>query len=513
MGSAEVWAPAAAARARPAGRAGSALAARGAVPAEGPLRSLWRHKGALLFGVDVLTVTSAFMFSFHLRFHSGWLNLPPVEHTGQYVKGAVLLTAIWVFLLWRRDGYASGFRGVGAPMLRMRSLVESAVGAIGTLMVISFLYRDLLLSRQVYLTTTVFALGVMVLTRVLIRAVERDLAPQLTGTKRILLLGEGRQAREFLENLREEFPFYELVGLDGPPDDGRDRARFPGFPAATPVARIRAAHAERSFDKIVLSLSELEHALGPEDALARIIELLNECEAKGVTLYALPDSFNVAVKASEVASLSGIPLLRLQDAARHPGYSMVKRMMDVTIALVVLFGAMPLWAAIALAVKLTSRGPVFHAQRRIGLHGRPFRMFKFRSMHVGAEAEFDRLVDVERLAVPGVKLAEDRRITAVGRWLRRTSLDEVPQLINVLRGEMTLVGPRPELPCLVRRYSVFDRRRLKGMPGITGFQQVMARNQPLAGAMKYDLTYLKEQGLLFDLCILARTLPVMLRGR
>ncbi|MBN2489825.1 MAG: sugar transferase [Planctomycetes bacterium] len=480
---------------------------------EAPLRALWRHKGTLLLAADVLTVSSAFMFSFYLRFQTGWLSLPPVEHTEQYLKGAVLLTAIWVLLLWRRDGYASGFRGVGARLAWVRALVESAGGAIGALMVISFLYRDLLLSRQVYLTTTGFALGGMVLTRLLVRAVERDLAPALAGTRRILLLGEGRQAHEFAEHLRGELPCYELVGLAAPPAGAGECPPPAGTPAATPIQRIRAAHAAAPFDKIVLSLGELERALGPEAALVRILELVNECEAKGITLYALPDSFNVAVKASEVASLSGIPLLRLQDAARHPGYAVLKRVLDVTIALGVLLVGMPLWAALALAVKLTSPGPVFHTQRRIGLHGRPFRMFKFRSMRAGAEAEFDRLVDLGTLAVPGVKLAADRRVTAVGKWLRKTSLDEVPQLLNVLRGEMALVGPRPELPCLVERYSVFERRRLKGLPGITGFQQVMARNQPLAGALRYDLAYLKEQGLLFDAYILARTIPVLLRGR
>ena len=134
-------------------------------------------------------------------------------------------------------------------------------------------------------------------------------------------------------------------------------------------------------------------------------------------------------------------------------------------------------------------------------------------MRSGADAEYADLVDVDELDVPGVKLDRDGRVTRIGHWLRRTSLDEIPQLINVIRGEMSLVGPRPEIPCLVERYDAYQRRRLKGKPGITGFQQVSARNKPLAGSLDHDLTYLKEQGVLFDLYILGRTIPAMWKGR
>ena len=474
---------------------------------QGPLETLWRRKEVLLLVLDVLTVSSAFMFSFYLRFHAGIFELPPVENTARYVKGAFLLAGIWVFFIWRDHGYASGFRGFGAPMLRIRSLLFSAAGAIGTLMVISFLFRDLLLSRQVYLTTTVIAFTVMVFTRLLFRAVERDLAAQNIGVKRILLLGEDRRVRDFAACLMSDHPSYDLVN---PPAEG---AGTPIFPASMSIEDIRSLYEEEPFDKIVLSMTEMERASDTEEHLARIIEILNYCEAQNIGLYALPDSYNVAVSQKEVASLSGLPLLRLQDAARHPGYAVVKRSLDVALSLLILGVGMPLWAAVALIIRFTSPGPVFFSQVRIGLHGRPFRMFKFRSMRAGADEEYDGLVNLEDLDVPGVKIRNDRRVTWVGRILRWTSLDEVPQLMNVLRGEMTLVGPRPEMPRLVDRYDAFERRRLKGKPGITGFQQVMARNEPLAGAMKYDLSYLKEQGLLFDLYIMARTFGVMWKGR
>ena len=188
--------------------------------------------------------------------------------------------------------------------------------------------------------------------------------------------------------------------------------------------------------------------------------------------------------------------------------------MDVTLSAVGIIIGMPVWLVIALLIKLTSKGPVFFVQTRIGLHGRPFRIYKFRTMVPDAEAQLKNILDVDHLAVPGFKIKGDPRVTPFGRFLRRTSLDEIPQLINVFRGEMSLVGPRPEMPDLVGRYAPDQRRRLKAKPGITGYQQVMARGIPLAAAkgVKYDLIYLKNQSFLLDLYILFKTVIVVLRG-
>jgi len=240
---------------------------------------------------------------------------------------------------------------------------------------------------------------------------------------------------------------------------------------------------------------------------------VNFCEARGVALYALPDALSVAVSENEVGTFSGMPVIKLRDAALHRGYAIVKRVMDLMIAVFVLLAGSPVWLGIAVLVKLTSRGPILFAQTRVGLHGRPFRIYKFRSMVADAEARLKDLVDINKLSVPGFKLKGDPRVTPLGRFLRRTSLDEIPQTINVIKGEMSLVGPRPELPDLVARYNPWQRRRLKAKPGITGYQQVTARGIPLAAAIEHDLIYLKHQSLLLDLYIMLKTVEVILSGR
>jgi lipopolysaccharide/colanic/teichoic acid biosynthesis glycosyltransferase len=206
-----------------------------------------------------------------------------------------------------------------------------------------------------------------------------------------------------------------------------------------------------------------------------------------------------------------------QAAARsrsRPIHETVKRGVDVAGALLGIVVTLPLWALIAPAVKLTSRGPVFFTQDRAGLGGRPFRMFKFRSMVVDAEVRLKELVNIEDLAEPVYKLEEDPRITRVGRFLRRFGLDELPQLINVLRGEMSLVGPRPEVVALVERYNAEQRRRLLVKPGITGWQQIHNRGMPdMAARLAYDVYYLRNRSVPLDLWILAMTVFVIASGR
>jgi lipopolysaccharide/colanic/teichoic acid biosynthesis glycosyltransferase len=199
-----------------------------------------------------------------------------------------------------------------------------------------------------------------------------------------------------------------------------------------------------------------------------------------------------------------------------PGWKrFVKRCIDVAGALIGLAVAIPLVAIAAIAIKLDSPGPVFFGQIRIGENGRSFRIYKLRSMVDGAECRLDALVDLTQLAKePAFKLADDPRVTRVGRILRRTSLDELPQFYNVLRGEMSLVGPRPEEERVVQLYSDFHRRRLAVKPGLTGPMQVSGRGDlPFSDRLQLELDYIDHYSLRLDLSILLRTVPVILQTK
>jgi exopolysaccharide biosynthesis polyprenyl glycosylphosphotransferase len=191
-----------------------------------------------------------------------------------------------------------------------------------------------------------------------------------------------------------------------------------------------------------------------------------------------------------------------------------KRAFDIAGSLAFLLVFSPLYLALALLVKLNDRGPVFFSQTRVGRYGKTFQMYKFRSMRLNAEAEFQKLLAQNQHA-EGVtfKMKNDPRVTSVGKWLRRFSLDELPQFVNVLKGEMSLVGPRPPVPREVALYTLADRRRLAVKPGLTCFWQVSGRsNIDFSGQVKLDVRYIETAGFWVDIKILARTVSAVMAG-
>lgn len=234
-----------------------------------------------------------------------------------------------------------------------------------------------------------------------------------------------------------------------------------------------------------------------------ILTLVAECEHSGVEFKIVGNLFEVISSQVQIDEIDEIPVVHLRNAALPPIEAGLKRLMDVTVALALLaFFAIPM-AIITVLIKLDSRGPSMFRQERVGLHGRPFRMYKFRTMTTSS---------LPYAMAPSDK--NDPRVTRVGYWLRRFSLDEFPQLFNVLSGEMSMVGPRPEMPFLVSEYTVWERRRLDVKPGITGLWQIVGRkNLPLSFNMEYDFYYIKNQSLLFDIIILIKTVPAVIFGK
>ena len=476
--------------------------------------TIWRKKGYALFFVDILTIVSSFMFSYFLRFHLQFLAIKkvPIGDIAAYFNGALLLGFIWTLLIWRQSGYDNGLRGLSAPMVRLRTLLMTGVYALGLMMILAYLFRGLMLSRQVYLMTGFIAGSILVSLRLLIHTIDRNLAENGIVTHRLIIAGTGKQAREFVHRLKCIGGGIRTAGfVRWRADQEHQNEKILGYPVLGDLSELKSIYAQKSFDKLILTASAWSF-LQTNHQKEKIIEVLNFCEAENISLYTLPESFNIAVTKQEIGCLSGLPLIRLKDASLHPAYACFKRCLDVSIAILGILFGMPFWLMIGLVIKLTSRGPVLFTQTRIGIHGKPFKIYKFRTMVDNAEDHLKDLIDIKKLKVPGFKITLDPRVTFIGRLLRRFSLDEFPQLINVLRGEMSLVGPRPELPELVGMYTPEQRRRLKAKPGMTGYQQVLARGKPLAACCKYDLIYLKYQSFLFDLFILFRTIFVVIRG-
>ena len=234
--------------------------------------------------------------------------------------------------------------------------------------------------------------------------------------------------------------------------------------------------------------------------LLRIVDL---CRRHGVPFRLVPSLFDMVLQQVEVLEIGGIPLIGVHTPGLSRPKAAIKRSIDLAVSLLALVVLSPLLALIALSIHFVDRAPVFFSQRRVGQEGAQFRMFKFRTMRTDAAVYAQAPTDIR-----------DNRVTGLGRFLRRTSLDELPQLWNVLRGEMSLVGPRPEMPFLVESYDDLQRQRLAVKPGITGLWQVSPdRAEPIHAHMDYDIYYIRNQSLLLDLAILLKTAASVLRGK
>ncbi|MDT5031215.1 MAG: hypothetical protein QOC94_1386, partial [Actinoplanes sp.] len=214
-----------------------------------------------------------------------------------------------------------------------------------------------------------------------------------------------------------------------------------------------------------------------------------------------------------IRPFDGLPMLHVEHPRLHGGVRVVKEIFDRFGALTLLAAFAPLLLGVALWVRCTSRGPVLFRQMRVGRDGREFRIFKFRSMYVDAEARLAELKHLNEHDGVLFKIREDPRVTPAGRWLRRFSVDELPQLLNVVRGQMSLVGPRPPLPAEVATYPDDVRRRLAVKPGMTGLWQVSGRSDlPWDEAVRLDLRYVENWSLSLDLVILLRTMTAVVRS-
>jgi exopolysaccharide biosynthesis polyprenyl glycosylphosphotransferase len=341
--------------------------------------------------------------------------------------------------------------------------------------------------------------------RVLLRAAIRLAGERRHGEERVLVIGAGKVGQEVGERVRKRsWAGLDLVGyLDD--DPAKQGQVFHGAPVLGTLADAKRVVQEQGVHQVVVALPLRAH-----QALARLVLELGECP---VQVRVVPDFFDLAFFRATIEDFDGMPLIGLRDPAIDGFNRLVKRAFDLVLSTLLLIVCLPVMAVIAIAIKLDSPGgPVIFKQQRVGENGALFWMYKFRSMVPDAEK---RQHEVLRYTEDGKvihKVPDDPRVTRVGRFIRRTSLDELPQLINVLKGEMSLVGPRPELPWLVEQYEAWQRKRFAVPPGITGWWQISGRSERLMHLhTEDDLYYIQHYSPLLDLQILWKTIGVVLK--
>jgi len=251
----------------------------------------------------------------------------------------------------------------------------------------------------------------------------------------------------------------------------------------------------------------------PRSGLDKIKDAVYICETYGIKATLALDLFNLKIARAKQTDIEGMPLITFETTIGSEWQLFIKRSMDIAVSLAGLVILSPLFLFVILLIKATSPGPAFYLQRRIGLNGRPFIMYKFRTMHKGSHQRLMEFTDMNIMGGPVFKIKNDPRVTPIGKFLRKFSIDELPQLYNVLIGHMSLVGPRPPLPKEVMQYHPWQRRRLSLRPGLTCLWQISGRNRiNFEEWMKLDLQYIDNWSLWLDIKILIKTVPVVLFG-
>lgn len=323
--------------------------------------------------------------------------------------------------------------------------------------------------------------------------------------EQVLIVGVGSLGRLTHREIRDGNARREVIGYLRF-DDEQDHARLQA-PVFGTVKDLETVLKERVVNEVYFSTSAAHQRGDVQDAI-------RSCERFGIP-FALPACgyrFARAVPACAKAISDGyVHYLSVQHKPVQIG---IKRLIDVAASFVALVLLSPLLIGTAIAVKLTSRGPILFKQLRVGLHGRTFHMLKFRSMVANAEELKAKLAAQNEQSGPVFKMKRDPRITSIGRFIRKYSVDELPQLINVLRGDMSIVGPRPPVPSEVARYEAWQRRRLSVRPGLTCVWQVSGRNQiSFEEWMLLDMRYIDHWSLAHDIQLILKTVPVVLTGR
>jgi exopolysaccharide biosynthesis polyprenyl glycosylphosphotransferase len=455
-----------------------------------------------LLASDGLALLVSFLLAYELRV---LLDQPlgrAVGRLGHYLWLLALILPVWVGLLVAFGAY--GIRWT----VRSRAWLVVRVSVIGLVLLTAalFLAKESEINRSLLgLFAAVSALGLWG-SRGLVHARLRRTAQGARWARVALVVGTEERARRVIAALRE-YPeagwvVGGRVGLDLS-DTGRSGGDVQVLGALPDLAEV--LQGEQFVDEVFFAV--------PPGRLDEISDALEVCESLGVDARVLVDLYRPAQAHPFVEELFGMPFYGFSPTLTRQSALAAKRILDVVGASVTLLLAIPLFLIIALVIKLGSPGPVIFRQERVGFHGRRFWMYKLRTMVEGAERMRGQVEHLNAMTGPVFKAVRDPRLTGVGRVLRKLSLDELPQVINVLKGEMSLVGPRPLPVYEASQIKGAQRRRLAMRPGITGLWQVSGRNAiDFDGWMQMDLFYVDRWSLVLDLEILLRTIPVALRG-
>jgi exopolysaccharide biosynthesis polyprenyl glycosylphosphotransferase len=472
---------------------------------------------------DALAAAVSFMLAFYMRERAAVFStaggLAWSESFAPY--GALLVFVVFIRLasfrysdLYRVRGEFSFFDD-GVRIFKATAIGSLLIVAVAFLYRGGFTFRAFSYARGVFVADFFFVLLIVGALRFLMRAVQSFVRSRQINLIPTLVVGRGPEASLFIREMRERPSLgYRVIGVvDTRNVDGQ--LTYEDVPVIGTLESLPEVIRDSGANEVIIADADVN-----ADTL---FEVMIRCgRRRGVEFRIAPSLFNCLPRKTEIDQIGVLPMIRLFREPLSNAARILKRTFDLLVSALGIVLLLPLWLLIALLIKLDSKGPVFYTQERVGMDGRLFLLYKFRTMKAGADPQLHREyqkafiegraeANLGNDSKPTYKLLTDPRITRIGKFLRRTSLDEVPQLFNVLSGDMSVVGPRPPIPYEVEAYELWHRKRLDMKPGVTGLWQVSGRNRlPFEEMVRLDLFYIENWSLLLDLKIILRTGFVMI---
>jgi len=469
--------------------------------------------GLIYLAVDAVLAFASFGLAYWIRLHG--VSPRPLYQVSHYIWIVPLCPGLWISV----SIVLGVYREIREEVLSRAFLDPVKIGFIATTLLFAFTYALKLeyISRLLLVLYAALDLIAMIVFRLAGRWFSDPLRRAVAGLRHFLLVGHTREAREIAKlieaNESRGMRLFAFVHVGAAP--AAEISQGAAAPAAAGLRREYPDYALEDIPELLRRhvIDEVIFAVSKDD-LEKVRETLLVCEEEGVRSRLLLSFLPHVISKVQLERLQDMSLLTFSTTPESEDLLLLKRVVDFVMALVFLIVLSPLFLVLVILIKLTSRGKVFYRQTRCGLGGRKFTVYKFRSMRADADLLREELAALNEMDGPVFKIKNDPRCTGVGTFMRKFSLDELPQLVNILKGDMSFVGPRPPLPEEVEKYERWQRRRLRMQPGLTCLWALEGRNQlNFKRWMELDLEYIDHWSPSLDWKIILKTIPVVLLGR
>ena len=446
---------------------------------------------------DFVAIILAQILSFYLRFGLKYEHLI----INWYIFAFLSLTLLNITFMYFGRLYDMELKSF---LSQLPKIINAFTYTVLTFFLLTFFIRSITFSRLNFAYFAVMGIIFLLTGRYISARIIKSMFIKGIGVKNLLVIGLNSNSKSIVDYLEDhrEFGYRVSEYLDSSPRHNSD-LKYSGN-----IGDFEKVVATKNVSAVLLAVNDKE----------TVSKIIHYCEKNYIQVYMIPDIINMISNPIEIGQVSTIPLIMFKESKLSNSQLKLKRLLDIVLSVIGLVFLFPVFLIIALIMKLSSKGPVFFSHTRLGMNGQLIKVYKFRTMVMDSQEILKRLLDENpELAVEyskDFKLKNDPRITGIGKWLRKTSFDELPQIINILKGEMSIVGPRPIVPDELEKYKDYGKVLLKTPPGLTGMWQISGRNDlDYDERINLDMYYINNWSFWLDVIIILKTIPAVLEKR